>query len=180
MIFKRISFICVFLFLFSFIVFAQRDVGTFVGTVYDPDGLPLPGVTITARNAQTGLIQATVSNDQGRYRIERLPRGEYALTASLEGFNTLIKEELELYSGAELRVDFTLEVGRLEVEITVIGEAPLVETTRSQVSTVITEKELLSYPQGNRNYLTLMQYAPGTQPAEDSFGRASFAVNGMR
>ena len=177
--FKRISFICLFLLFLSFFSFAQRDVGTFVGTVYDPDGLPLPGVSVTARNVQTGLTQATVCNNQGRYRIERLPRGEYALTASLEGFNTLTKEKLELYSGAELRVDFTLEVGRLEVEITVIGETPMIETTRSQVSTIITGKEILSYPQGNRNYLTLMQYAPGTQPAEGFWGD-SFAVNGLR
>ena len=178
---KRISFICLVLFFLSAsFSFAQRDVGTFVGTVYDPDGLPLPGVTITAKNVQTGLTQATVSNQQGRYRMERLPRGEYSLTASLEGFNTLTKERLELYGGAELRIDFTLEVGRLEVEITVIGETPMIETTRSQVSTIITGKEILSYPQGNRNYLTLMQYAPGTQPAEDNMGGTSFAVNGMR
>ena len=180
--YKKILFICLYFLLFSLLTFAQRDVGTFVGTVYDPDGLPLPGVSITARNVQTGLIQATISNQQGRYRIERLPRGEYALTASLEGFNTLTKEELELYSGAELRIDFTLEVGRLEVEITVIGETPMIETTRSQVSTIITGKEILSYPQGNRNYLTLMQYAPGTQPEQGLWAGEGdlFAVNGMR
>ncbi|MCD6191997.1 MAG: TonB-dependent receptor [Candidatus Aminicenantes bacterium] len=158
------------------LVIAQ-EVGTFVGTVQDTEGSPLPGVTVTAKNIQTGLTQSTITNNRGRFRLERLPRGIYNLTASLTGFKTLTKERIELHSGDELRVDFVLEIGGIEEEVTVVGEAPLVETTRAQVSTVITEKEMLSYPQGNRNYLNLIQYAPGTLPGA---GRSGFAINGMR
>jgi hypothetical protein len=156
---------------------AQADVATFLGRVTDPDGEPLPGVTITAKNTLTGLTRSTVTNASGHYRLERLPRGEYNLTASLEGFKTYTKEKFPLITGDELRIDFTLEVGAIEEEITVIGESPLVETTRSQVSTVITEREFLSYPQGNRNYMSLMAYAPGTLPGA---GRSGYAINGMR
>lgn len=154
-----------------------KDTGTFVGTVYDVEGAPLPGVTVTAKNLDMGLVQSTVSNDSGQYRIEKLPRGMYTLTAAIQGFKTTTREGLELMIGSEIKVNFNLEIGKLEENITVIGVSPLVETTRAQVSTVITEKEFLSYPQGNRDYTSLIAYAPGTLPGA---GRSGYAVNGMR
>ncbi|UCC40272.1 MAG: carboxypeptidase regulatory-like domain-containing protein, partial [Candidatus Aminicenantes bacterium] len=110
--------------------------------------MPLPGVTILAVNTLTGLARSTVTNTSGNYRLERLPRGAYDITASLDGFKTYTKEKIPLITGDELRIDFILEIGAIEEIITVIGVSPLVETTRSQVSTVITEREFLSYPQG--------------------------------
>ncbi len=176
---KKLPLFCLSLLLLSSLVLAQ-EIGNFVGNVADEEGNPLPGVTITAKNSMTGLTQSTITNAQGRYRIERLTRGVYELTASLSGFKTSIKEKIELFSGGENRVDFKMEVGKIEEEVTVIGETPMVETTRSQVSTVMTEKELLSYPQANRNFLNLMAYAPGTQPDAPTIGGSGFAVNGMR
>jgi len=164
------------------LIFAQTgEVGTFVGTVSDTEGISLPGVEVTARNIQTGLTQSTVTNESGRYRIERLPRGFYELTAKLQGFKTTLRKGLELFSGAVTRVDLKMEMGTLQEEVTVIGATPIVETTRAEASTIMTEKELLSYPQQNRNYLHLMQYAPGTQPDAPIVGFGTgYAINGMR
>jgi hypothetical protein len=179
---KRISTLCVFLlFLLPIFTFAQREVTTFIGTVTETGGEPLPGVTITAKNVQTELVQATITNKSGRYRLERLPRGIYNLTATLEGFKTSTKQNIEVYAGSENRVDFVLEAGKQEEQITVIGVAPMVETTRAQVSTVLTEKEILSLPQQNRDYLFLMQYAPGAQSGARTMQPGiAFAVNGLR
>jgi len=180
---KPISIFVSLLLLLSSLAMAQTgETGTFVGTVTDQEGMPLPGVEVTARNIQTGLTQSTVTNARGNYRIERLPRGFYELTAGLQGFKTTIRKGLELFGGAVTSINLEMELGRLEEEVTVIGVTPIVETTRSEVSTVMTEKELLSYPQQNRNYLNLMQYAPGTQPDAPmtSATGTGFAVNGMR
>ena len=176
---KKLPLFCLSLLVLSSLVLAQ-EIGNFVGTVLDEEGNPLPGTTITAKNSLTGLTQSTITNTQGRYRLERLTRGIYELTASLTGFKTSTKEKIELFSGGENRVDFKMEVGKIEEEVTVIGETPMVETTRSQVSTVMTEKEILSYPQANRNFLSLMAYAPGTQPDAPIIGGSGYAVNGMR
>ncbi len=177
--FKAIPFICVFLLFLSCLALAQ-EAGNFVGTVMDTEENPLPGVSVEAKNTQTGLTQSTITNAQGRYRIERIMRGTYNLTAALQGFKSLIKEGVVLYAGGEAKVDFKLEIGKIEEEITVMGETPMVETTRSQVSTVMTDKEILSYPQANRNFLNLMAYAPGTLPNAPTIGGTGFAVNGMR
>ena len=178
---KKISIFLALLLLVASLSLAQTgEVGAFMGTVRDEQGTPLPGVEVTAHNIQTELTQSTVTNANGRYRIERLPRGLYELTGKLDGFKTTMKKGFELFSGDVLKVDLQLEIGKLEEEIVVLGEAPLIETTRSEVSTIITEKELLSYPQENRNYLHLMQYAPGVQPGAQTASGSAFAVNGMR
>jgi outer membrane receptor protein involved in Fe transport len=179
--FKILSFISLLLLVSSMLSFAQvGEVGTFVGRVTDNEGEPLPGVEVTARNIERGLTQSTITNQKGMYRLERLPRGLYEITAKLPGFKTTVRKGLELFAGAVTTVDIQMEIGTIEEEVTVIGETPMVETTRSEVSTVMTEKELLSYPQQNRNYLYLMQYAPGTQPDAPTIGGSGFAVNGMR
>ena len=175
---RKLLFVCFAFLLVASLGMAQsKDTGTFIGTVFDIEGAPLPGVTVTAKNLDMGLVQSTVSNDQGRYRIEKLPRGMYTMTAAIQGFKTTSREGLELQIGSEIKVNFNLELGKLEENITVIGVSPLVETTRAQVSTVITEKEFMSYPQGNRDYTSLIGYAPGTLP---SAGRSGYAINGMR
>lgn len=175
---RKLSLVCVAILMAASLGMAQsKDTGTFIGTVFDIEGAPLPGVTVTAKNLQMGLVQSTVTNESGRYRIEKLPRGMYTLTAAIQGFKTTTREGLELAIGAEVKINFNLEIGKLEENITVIGVSPLVETTRAQVSTVITEKEFLSYPQGNRDYTSLIAYAPGTLPGA---GRSGYAVNGMR
>jgi outer membrane receptor protein involved in Fe transport len=176
---RKLSFVALAFLLVASLGMAQsKDTGTFVGSVLDVEGAPLPGVTVTAKNLDMGLVQSTVTNDSGFYRIEKLPRGMYTLTAAIQGFKTTTREGLELVIGAEIKVNFNLEIGKLEENITVIGVSPLVETTRAQVSTVITEKEFMSYPQGNRDYTSLIGYAPGTNP--DTSGRSGYAINGMR
>ena len=176
---KRVLFVLTCLFVVTSLIRAQ-DIGNFVGTVLDDQENALPGATVTAKNSMTGLTQSTITNAQGRYRLERLSRGIYEISASLPGFKTSTKEKIELFSGGENKVDFKMEPGMIEEEVTVIGQTPMVETTRSQVSTVMTEREILSYPQANRNFLNLMAYAPGTQPDAPTIGGSAFAVNGMR
>ncbi|MFC2165875.1 TonB-dependent receptor domain-containing protein [Acidobacteriota bacterium] len=164
-------------------VLAQRNVATIVGTVHDEDDLRLPGATVTVTNVNTGLTQSVVTNPGGQYRIERLPRGMYEIVVTLPGFKTYTKKGFELSAGAEIKVDFTLQVGAIEEEVTVIGQSPIIETTRSQVSTVMTEKDVMSYPSLDRNFFTLMEFAPGTQPMQDASGdnfRSGWAVNGQR
>ncbi len=174
---KMFVFCAAFMLVASLGLAQSKDYGSFIGAVFSTEGTPLPGVAVTAKNTQMGLSQSTITNNQGFYRVGHLPRGIYNLSAALPGFKTLSKEGIELVIGAELKINFDLEVGDIEEEVTVIGIAPLVETTRAQVSTVITEREFLSYPQGNRDYTSLIAYAPGTLPGA---GRSGYAINGQR
>ncbi len=125
-----------------------------------------------------GLVQSTVTNDSGRVPDrEAAPRNVHADRGHPGLQDDDPGRARALDRRPRVKVNFNLEIGKLEENITVIGVSPLVETTRAQVSTVITEKEFLSYPQGNRDYTSLIAYAPGTLPGA---GRSGYAVNGMR
>ncbi len=157
-------------------VWAQPT-GTIVGLVQDEEGNSIPGVSVTAKNVQTGLTQSTVTNERGFFRIERLPRGIYNVTVELEGFQTVTQEGIEVATGAEVSLNFKLKIGKIEEAITVVATTPLVETTRAAVSNVITEKQVMDLPMLNRNFFQLVYISPGATPGA---GRAGYSITGQR
>src|SRR5882724_13082497 len=65
---------------------AQVTTATIVGTVSDPGGAIVAGAQVTARNADTGLTRTVTSSDEGTYRLEFLPVGNYVLEVTSAGF----------------------------------------------------------------------------------------------
>ncbi|MCF8034145.1 MAG: carboxypeptidase-like regulatory domain-containing protein [Desulfarculaceae bacterium] len=89
---------------------AQSDIfATITGTVTLSDGTDLPGAVIKAENQSTGFELYQVTNSQGHYTIQDLPAGgPYRVVASLEGFNTQIRQNINLRRGQTLQLDFQL------------------------------------------------------------------------
>ena len=84
------------------------------GTVRDPDGLPLPGVTVTATQTDTGLTRTAVTDETGSYVLQNLPVGPYRFEASLAGFRTFEQTGIVLQVGANPTLGVTLELGQVE------------------------------------------------------------------
>src|SRR5215470_1789220 len=82
-----------------------------VGTVKDPTGAVLPGVSMTVKNSGTGLTREIVTNETGDYNVPLLPIGNYEISAGLPGFKTATKSGITLKIDDRIRVDFALEVG---------------------------------------------------------------------
>ena len=114
-------------------LFAQTT-GTIFGTVTDQTDAVLPGTGIMVTNVETGIARSTVAGDRGAYRVTNLPPGTYEVQASLTGFQTGVRSGITLTIGQEANVGFTLLVGDVTQQVTVTGEAPLIETTSSSVS----------------------------------------------
>jgi hypothetical protein len=133
------------------------------GVVVDDSGAALPGVAITITNIANGRAQSLVTNDEGRYRAVALQPGPYQIVAELQGFAT-VRRDLTLVVGADATLDVTLGVATLAETVTVVGEAPLVEATRSQPSSVITGAQLAALPVLSRDFLVLAQLLPGAAP----------------
>jgi hypothetical protein len=133
------------------------------GTITDESGGALPGVTVTVTNTATGRSQTLVSGEEGRYRAVALVPGPYEITAELEGFATL-RRAITLVVGSEAELSLTLGVASLAETVSVIGEAPLVEVSRSQASSIITGAQLEALPVLSRNFLVLAQLFPGAAP----------------
>ena len=133
------------------------------GVVTDDSGGALPGVTVTITNTATGRAQALTTNGEGRYRAVALQPGPYEVAAELQGFSA-VRRGITLVVGADATLNVTLGVATLAETITVTGETPLIEVSRSQPSSVITAAQLENMPVISRNFLVLAQLMPGAAP----------------
>src|SRR6185436_18476016 len=132
---------------------AQSQVagGEIEGTVSSEGGV-LPGVTVTVRNTATGLTRDTSTDGTGRYRAPLLPVGTYEVTATLESFAPAKRGGLELHIGETLEVDLTLQV-TLSEELSVTAEAPVLEGSRTQQASTVSEQAVANLPTNGRNFI---------------------------
>jgi len=160
---------------------AQSTGSQLSGRVSDSSGGAVPGVTITASNAQTGLTRTTVTESDGSYRFPSLPVGIYTVTAELSGFATVKTENVQLNVATPREVNVTLKQAAVSEAITVTAEAPLVATTPA-VGTVVSQQELENLPLNGRQFANLASLAPGTQLSVNADptkpGQLTVALNG--
>lgn len=145
----------------SGLALAQITAGTVSGTVRDSTGAVLPGATVTLKNTDTGTTRKAISDAAGRYSAPQLSLGSYEITAEAPGFQTVVRSGISLTVGREALVDFTLEVGTVSQQITVTGEAPLVESTNATVADLVSEKTMREIPLNGRSFTDLTQLQPG-------------------
>ena len=116
-------------------VFAQGNpTGTIVGQVTDPDGLAMPGVTVTAASAGLQGVRTAVTSANGDYIVPFLPAGEYTLTFELQGFATTSKA-VSLKMADRLPVNVRLAVGGLTEVVSVTAGASETATTATVATT---------------------------------------------
>jgi hypothetical protein len=137
-----------------------QTISTIEGTVRDQQGLPLPGAQIKLSGEQLSEGRSATTDSIGFYRITALPAGGYTLTASYSGFATR-SFRLEVGLNRTVTLDIKLDVGQVKVESTVRADAPLLERHASSAGSAITPQQIVTLPLNGRNFLDLMQLAPG-------------------
>ncbi len=142
--------------------FAQTSGGAIAGVVADAQGGVLPGVVVTAKNADSGVLRSTVTEPDGRYRVTALPPGRYLLSAELQGFATAEVRDVTLTIGLEVRQDLALGLQGVQEAVTVSARIPVVETTKSEVAAVVTAQQIDTLPVEGRSAITLSLLLPGT------------------
>ena len=141
---------------------AQVSNAVVTGIVTDEQRGILPGVTITVTNAESGVVRSTVTEEYGRYRVGGIPPGRYNVKAELPGFATQEVKDITLTIGLEYTKDFTMSVAGVQESITITGESSIVETTKTEVSGVVTQQQIETLPFQDRGTLTLSLLLPGT------------------
>ncbi len=122
---------------FAFPARPQAQVGASVGGVVSDDtGALLPGVTVTITNRANGTMQTVITGPEGSYRAVALPPAPYEIKIELTGF-TVQTRVVTLTVGADARVDVKLTLASVQENVTVSGAAPLVETARSEPTSVV-------------------------------------------
>jgi len=141
---------------------AQTTNGVISGIISDAQGGVLPGVTVTGRNPDTGLTRTVVTEADGRFRLAALPPGRYELKAELAGFGAVDVPAFTLLTGSEVTRNITMQVQGLAESVTVTGEAPIIEVTKTDVSGVITQDQMQMLPLATRQPMDLALLMPGT------------------
>ena len=137
--------------------FAQTT-GDIQGTVSDPEGKPLPGVTVEATSPNLQGTRVVVTGTNGNYRIPAVPPGSYRVKASLAGAGTVEKTAVVTLD-ATATVNITLRLATTEA-VTVSGEAPLVDTSSTTTGSSYTSKVIERLPVA-RNYADIIRSNPG-------------------
>lgn len=145
-------------------VVAQSTTGEMTGRVLDSADLGVPGATVTATNQGTGLVRSTVTGGEGDYTIPLLPPGTYTVTAELTGFKKASAADIVLTVGMRRSLPFELEVGAVTELVQVSAQSSVIETTRSDVAGVVTEREIASLPMLNRTFAGLSIIMPEARP----------------
>ena len=114
----------------SGLVFGQEFSATMSGVVHDASGGLVPGVSVTAKHTESGLTRTAITNETGSYRLPSLPVGAYEVTAELSGFKQQVRRGVNLVVTQEAVVNFTLEVGDINDNVTVTEDAPLVNDAK--------------------------------------------------
>lgn len=168
--------------------------GALSGVVSDNSGALLPGATVTVVNAGTGQTRTATSGGDGFYTVPLLQPGTYKVTAGLQGFSALTRDGVKVTVSETARVNLVLQVGGRTEDVTVVGEAPLVETSNATMGIVIDEKKVVDLPLNGRNFTQLGTLIPGVVAPPAGLGGAAgdatpggfgavtsgFSVNGMR
>jgi outer membrane receptor protein involved in Fe transport len=136
---------------------AQKPTFDIEGVVSDAQQGVLPGATVTLQNVATGLSRETSTDADGRYVFTALPpAGQYILQTALSGFATERRENLTFNAGQRAVLNVTLKLSSVQETVTVSGDAPVVQTTTSEVTKTIESRELVSLPVPERNYFRLL------------------------
>ena len=139
---------------------AQVSTATIQGTVSDATGV-LPGATITAREEQSGFTHETVSGADGTFTLAGLRPGRYEITLSISPFKPQART-VQLLVGQTVSVDFALKSDLAFAEaVTVVSDWRVEDIKTTEITTNVTQEQLLYLPQNSRNFLNFAALAPG-------------------
>jgi hypothetical protein len=147
---------------------AQETTGSITGTVTSEDGQPLPGVSVTIVDPETGLQRSATAGGRGDYRLTALPPSVYQLTAALDGFQT-VRRSARIELGRTLTQDVEMAMGAFSETIEVSGDAPLLDRTSTVSGINVTADELQSRLPIRREATEVAFLAPSTAAGDSAF-----------
>jgi len=144
---------------------AQESIqyGSISGRVEDGTGAVIQGAKVSARQIDTNIGSALVTDKEGRFRFPYLSVGEYEIRIQQAGFADAVRS-VTVGVGAAYDLPVVLGVASSQSKVTVTGQADLLETARTQVAGTVSQAEVRSLPLNGRNLLDLALLIPGVSP----------------
>ena len=154
------------------------------GTIVDQSSAVLPGATVTAQNVDTNQARSAITDERGHFLIPALPPGTYNVRAEMPGFAPRTLEDVVLTLGSLIDVRLTLNVAGGQEIVLVAGDAPVIDTQRTVVSTVIAQEQIQRLPINGRSFIGFSLLAPGVAtdrtPQQGASGTSGLSFAGQR
>lgn len=168
--------------LFTSIASGQENQGAIAGNVTDPSGALVAGAKLTAKARQTGTVYQAVTSSAGSYHFPNVNIGTYDLTVSASGFKTTTLTGIAVQVASTAAVDVKLATGSVTENVTVLADAPTVESESADIGTVVGDKQIEELPlplgstvQNMRSPESFVYLAPGVVgPGSDSGNGGTF------
>src|SRR5712675_2283378 len=148
---------------------------TLFGRILDTSGGSVGKATVTITSSATGFVRTAQSSDSGEYTIPALPAGEYTVSVEYSGFSKQSKNVI-LQVGQAAELDFALTPGAVAEKVEVGATSELVETTRTEVSTVITQRQIVNLPVNGREFIDFALLSPAVTIGDTTSGNTDVIV----
>ena len=142
---------------------AQSTGGRILGRLADPTGAILANVKVTLTNEATGVSTTTTSNGNGDYVFPQVAVGTYRMEFDLTGFKKNVQRGVSVDLNQVVTLNSVLQVGQAQETVDVTSEAPMVDTTSTQLGAVMDSKQVSELPLNSRDTYQLLQLQPGVQ-----------------
>lgn len=166
---------------------AQAVYGSINGTIFDNTGAVIPGAKVTATNQGQGVSFNATTNASGYYEFTHLIPGTYSVKVEAQGFQTFLQKDIGVQADVANQVNATMTVGAVSQEVTVTGAMPLLKTSKTDVASTFTTRQVEDLPIFNRNFTSFQLLTPGAQrlngwnhaASENPQGSQQIMVNGQ-
>ncbi len=146
---------------FSGLLMAQTPLGRIAGVVLDKSGDAVAGATVTVISEATNQQQTTTASIAGAFIFPQLPAGSYKVTIEMRGFRSASYTKVKVDPGQEYSLTAALEVGLAIEATTIVADANLVNTTSTEISHTVTQRQVLGLPLNGRSPLELVRLQAG-------------------
>jgi hypothetical protein len=146
------------------------------GTVVDASGAVIPGADVSAKHNGTGVVTTAVTNSEGVFSMAAMPVGTYTVTVTLQGFKTVVINDVVITSGAGANVKATLEVGGVSEQVTVASTSEIVQTQTAGVAQTVNAAQIVKLPLTTRGAMDFVNLLPGVTTPN---GNRQASINGL-
>jgi outer membrane receptor protein involved in Fe transport len=151
-----------------------QALATLQGVVTDDTNTPIPGVTVRITNQDTGALRTSITDERGVYRAPALQPGVYSVSATLQGLQSIQRENVRLLVGQVIDINLKMTIETMSEVITVTADAPIVEISRTSAAKYVTEEQIEALPIAGRDFVDFALLTPAVK-AEPVRGGVSMA-----
>ena len=158
--YRRTFWTSLLLLVIAFTASAQEFRGSLNGKIMDPQGAVVPGSKVDLKNIETGVVVSATTDGDGSYSFSLVPPGKYSLTVTKDGFNTAVRDGIQVRVADKLTLDVQLEIG-VTAMVTTVASALALDTGIVNTGTVVTGQQISELPLTEGTAYQLATLAPG-------------------